>query len=162
MERVWPESEHDKTRVRANPHLGLSGPWCGTTSFQLVQRCHPRPGFYYLSGREQPIRIIKTERPEEVMPELWTRLTKPMMQQCIDQWKINKPKRDAARVARGLTVPFPLDRTEERRKLILKVQDDLKHALAPAMPLVLDRRLSQLSSISTAINSEAPAPGNPC
>ena len=87
----------------------LSDTWVGTTSFTLVQRSHPHPSFHYLPGRTEPVRISKTMRPEEVLPERWQGMSTVERNAEIEDWKKQKPLRDAARLARNLTVPVPLE-----------------------------------------------------
>ena len=114
----------------------------------------------YLPGRVQPVRIIKSERPEEIHPETWMRFTKPEMARLKAEWEVKRPLRDAARRARGLTVPIPLDRTSEYLDLVKKVQEDLNGAQAPCMPLqqVFNARLKHLAA---AANEVAHASGQP-
>ena len=58
----------------------LSEQWTGTTSFQLVQPECKQKGYMHLSGRDAPVRIQETSRPQEVYPESWLGMSKHSMQ----------------------------------------------------------------------------------
>lgn len=83
----------------------------GMVHLRMIQLRYPTSGMGLLRsnlfrnalvGPREPIRIQESKRPEEVLPELWTKMTKTEMQHAVDHAKLDYLKRDAARPKRKL------------------------------------------------------------
>ena len=119
----------------------LSGSWTGRTIFKLF-RIAP-PGHEWQSGRltqVQKSRTGKPGRPPTQWVENWRLMDLKDKEVAIAEWKIEGPKREAARTARGI---FKITDTEDKYNSIMS-EAKAKYAVpaAPAMHVILQANSS--------------------
>lgn len=112
--------------------------WTGTTRFQLVMPVVDAT-YMRLAGRDKPVRIVTSDKPEEIFPETWHSMSRSAREDAISQWEIDRPKRYAARAKRELRYPGPYDELADYNDNVKKVMSDLKSSVAPCMPLVMSK-----------------------
>ena len=86
----------------------LSSAWTGSTTFQILKPT-PKDGYYYVQGRLT--RRQQTNRPDHIIPEVWTNLTEKQQKKEIEFWKVEGPKRIAERQKRGIDKIEPANRS---------------------------------------------------
>ena len=91
----------DRWNVDAN--RSLSDSWKGFTKFTLLKEKPPKG--YMWSGRRLT-KIQATTRPENVWPEVWTKIGKAAQKRKKQEWAIEKLKLDDARRLRGIYVLY--------------------------------------------------------
>ena len=81
-------------------------------------------------------KYMKTTRPDNVLPEIWPRISEKDKNKKIAEWAIEGPRRDEARAARN-SIRYLSEEDEKIFKEELKAAR-AKHSIAPApaMPLV--------------------------
>ena len=79
---------------------------------------------------------MTSDKPDEIHPEAWKRMSRKQMTEAQEDWKIKKSLRDAAREARKLVHPVPLKDVENYHLKLKEVQDALRTPLAPQMPIL--------------------------
>ena len=94
----------DYWNVDSNRHLSES--WKGFTKFTLLKEKPPK-GFLW-SG-ERLTKVQATTRPENVRPEVWTKIGKAAQNRERQEWAKEKPKLDNARRLRGISFTDPDD-----------------------------------------------------
>ena len=93
-----PKEETFPVPLNVDANRSLSDSWKGFTKFALLKENHPKG--YVWSGR----RLTKnqaTARPENMCPELWTKIGKASQKREKQEWANEKPKPDNARRMRG-------------------------------------------------------------
>ena len=66
-------------------------------------------------------------------------MSRSAREDAINQWEIDRPKRDAARAKRELRYPVSYDELADYNDTVKKVMSDLKSSVAPCMPLVMSK-----------------------
>ena len=75
----------------------LTETWTGTTVFELIRE-YPGPGQHYVCG--ELFRKIKTERPPQIHPHEWPRLSRKGKKEAQETWtKVLEPMITPARTA---------------------------------------------------------------
>lgn len=129
IEDFWVTDGNDQ-----NPSRSLSHPWTGKTVFHILKP-HPKPGYQWVMGEE--IKRRQSQRPDDVLPELWTHFSKAQRQQEIARWKIENARRRKARHARNIFHIPESELTTYNQKLIdTRTALSLNHA--PTMPSVMN------------------------
>ena len=119
----------------------LSGSWTGKTILKLF-RINP-PGWEWQSGRLtqlQKSRTGKPGRPPTQWVENWRLMSDKDKEVSIEEWKIEGPKREAARTARGI---FKINDTKDEYESIMS-EAKVKYAVpdAPPMQVILQANSS--------------------
>ena len=109
----------------------LSWEWLGQTVFDILRPPAP-PGFSWVEGRLTKTQT--TSRPANIWPDVWNAMSKAQKRKAIEAWKVEKPRREAARQKRGI-VEISAD---DKDYLRLFSEARAKHSLqkAPAMPIL--------------------------
>ena len=127
----------------------LSDSWTGKTVFFLLHP--PEPGFVRVRGRKTKVRT--TERPGNILPEIWTSMTPKGHATAKEFWKTYGPHLENARKERGIYF-FP-GNDEDFPKVIQEIKEKLKVPKPPAMPLLSKRAMAKLSSLKSGSLSGA-------
>ena len=119
----------------------LSSFWTGRTIIKLLRIAPPR--WEWQSGRLTQVQKSRTGRPGRPPTqwvEHWRLMNGKDKEEAIEEWKIEGPKREAARAARGI---FKITDTEEKYNAIM-TEAKAKYAVpdAPAMPVILQANSS--------------------
>ena len=83
-------------------------------------------------SRRRLTKIQATSRPDQVCPEVWTKIGKAAQNREKQEWGKEKPKLDNARILRGIYFVDPDD--EEYREILKNARRKLERPKAPAMP----------------------------
>ena len=107
----------------------LSDFWTGFTQFTLVEE---KPPDGQMWSCERLTRKQLTSRPEQLWPELWTKLGRNAQLKERQKWSHEKSKLDNARKLRGIYFIDPEDK--EFKDSIKNARKKLETPMAPAMP----------------------------
>ena len=139
----------------------LSGSWCGFTRFTVLKKPSPDG---HLWARERLTNIQTTSRPDNIWPEVWSKMSKTSasMQNNRSKTVNDKPSRngkeknhklDAARRVRGICYMAPYDQ---------ELDTVIKHTKKKLCNAFGIRHAQRNSEHKTLNNFMSTRPGEPC
>ena len=107
----------------------LSDAWTGFTRFILLNE-RPPDGYTWSGWRLT--RKQKTSRPDDIRPDMWTRISDAAKKKAKQRWATEKTKLDNTRQSRGVHFIEPDD--EEFRPIMKAARSKLEVPMPAAMP----------------------------